>query len=72
MRIIKIKVTIISGEDIYTEVREGSDYESLLINLGINPETVIIHRYQRVVHLGDCVESGDIKILKVLSGARLS
>ena len=72
MRIIKIKVTIISGEDRYTEVQEGSDYESLLINLGINPETVIVYRNQRVVHLDDCVESGDIKILKVLPGARLS
>ncbi len=72
MIIIKIKVTIIPGENIYAEVQEGSDYESLLINLGINPETVIVYRDHQVVPLDDCVESGDIKILKVVQGARLS
>ena len=55
-----------------TEAKEGSDYESLLTNLGINPETVIVYRDQRVVPLDDCVESGDIKIMKVVPGARLS
>lgn len=63
---IKIKVNIISGEEIYTEVPDGSDYESLLINLGINPETVIVYRDRQVVPLDDCVESGDIKILRVV------
>ena len=69
---IKIKVNIISGEERYTEVPEGGDYESLLINLGINPETVIVYRDQQVVPLDDCVKCGDIKILKVIPGSRLS
>ncbi len=65
---IKIKVIIVSGEEKYTEVPEGSDYESLIIDLGINPETVIVYRDQQVVPLDECVESGDIKILKVVHG----
>ncbi|MDD2778570.1 MAG: hypothetical protein PHS47_04905 [Methanocellales archaeon] len=63
---IKIKVTIVAGEERYTEVQDGGDYESLLINLGINPETVIVYRDQQVMPLDECVEPGDIKILKVV------
>ena len=65
---IKIKVTIVSGEEKYKEVPDGSDYESLIVDLGINPETIIVYKDQQVVPLDDCVESGDIKILKVVPG----
>ncbi|MBU2617721.1 MAG: MoaD/ThiS family protein [Euryarchaeota archaeon] len=65
---IKIKVTTFSGDEKYIEVPEGSDHESLLIDLGINPETVIVYRDQQVVPLDECVESGEIKILRVVSG----
>lgn len=65
---IKIKVTFVSGEEKYKEVPEGSDYESLIVDLGINPETIIVYKDQQVVPLDDCVESGDIKILKVVPG----
>lgn len=65
---IKIKVTTFSGDEKYIEVPEGSDYESLLIDLWINPETVIVYRDQQVVPLDECVESGEIKILRVVSG----
>ncbi|MDI6859438.1 MAG: MoaD/ThiS family protein [Methanocellales archaeon] len=65
---IKIKVTTFSGDEKYIEVPEGSDYESLLIDLGINPETVIVYRDQQVVPLDECVEPGEIKILRVVSG----
>lgn len=67
---MKIKVRTLSGgvKEQTREVSEDSTYEDLLKSLSINPEIVIVLCNGESMPLDEKVTSGDVEILKVVTG----
>ncbi|MBP2029435.1 sulfur carrier protein [Methanohalophilus levihalophilus] len=66
---MKIKTEEIPGNKIQEiEISEGSTYEDVLLNLEINPETVLLLNNGQAVPLDGTVAPGSIKILHVALG----
>lgn len=66
---MKIKTEEIPGNKVSElEISEGSTYETVLQNLGINPETVLLLNNGQSVPLDGTVAPGTIKILHVALG----
>jgi sulfur carrier protein len=67
---LKTVVTVVlpNGIKRSLNIKRMRRYEELLIDLCLNPETVIVLRNGTPVPLDDVVETGELKILKVVSG----
>ncbi len=68
---IEVKFTFLGGFDFKEKIVEGEEgvtYSQLLEKLGVNPETVIIVRENEPVPIDSVAESGEIKVLRVISG----
>ncbi|MFQ6055774.1 MAG: MoaD/ThiS family protein [Methanosarcinales archaeon] len=63
---IKIFSNGISTKSI--EIPDKITYEELLIKLNINPETVVVLKNGNPVPFDEKVVSGDLEILRVVSG----
>ncbi|WP_048091018.1 MoaD/ThiS family protein [Geoglobus acetivorans] len=50
------------------EADPGVRYSELLSSLGINPETVVVIRNDEPVPIDSEIESGEVKVLRVISG----
>ena len=65
---IKVKFIGFQKKEEVLEVEDGVRYSELLKKLNINPETVVIVKDGLPVPIDDVVESGDIAIVRVISG----
>jgi len=67
---VKLKIKFIGFEegDRVVDVEEGKTYSDLILDLGINPETVIVMRNSTPVPLDEKAESGEITVMRVISG----
>lgn len=67
----KIKLKFVGGFDIKErelEVKEGARYYEILLNLGINPETVVLVKDNVPIPIDDFVEEGEVIVMRVISG----
>jgi len=67
---IKVNIKILAGgiSEQTIEVETGTTYECLLDMLDINQESVIVLKDGQAVPLDGTVISGDLTILKIVSG----
>ncbi len=54
--------------DKIVEVEEGKTYADVMVELGINPETVIVIKDSTPVPLDERVEGGEVTVMRVISG----
>ncbi len=67
---MKIRIELLGSEKKIweAEVEEGTTYEKLLEDIGINPETVVVVRDKIPVPMDEEVKPGEIKLIRVISG----
>lgn len=65
-----VRIKILAGGVLekLIEVEKGNTYDDILAELEINPETVVVIVEGRPVPIDDVVDSGQIEILKIVSG----
>ncbi len=65
---LKIKFVGFEEKERVVEVEKGKSYADVMLDLGINPETVIVIRDSTPVPIDEKVEEGEITVMRVISG----